>query len=30
MYTIGEDPGAVMDDLGHNDPELAMTVYASR
>jgi integrase len=30
MYAIGEDPEAVMDDLGHNDPGLAMTVYASR
>jgi integrase len=27
MYAIGEDPGAVMDDLGHTDPKLAMTVY---
>ena len=27
LYAIGEDPGVVMDELGHTDPDLALTVY---
>jgi integrase len=27
LYAIGDDPGIVMDELGHEDAELALTVY---
>jgi len=27
LYTIGEDPGVVMDEMGHTDPALALRVY---
>jgi hypothetical protein len=27
LYAIGEDPGVVMDEMGHADPGLALTVY---
>ncbi len=27
LYALGEDPGVVMDEMGHTDPELALRVY---
>jgi integrase len=27
LYAIGEDPGVVMDEMGHTDPGLALRVY---
>ncbi len=27
LYAIGEDPGVVMDEMGHTDPALALRVY---
>jgi hypothetical protein len=27
LYALGEDPGTVMDELGHTDPTLALRVY---
>lgn len=27
LYALGEDPGAVMDEMGHTDPALALKVY---
>jgi len=27
LYALGEDPGTVMDEMGHTDPELALRVY---
>ena len=27
LYALGEDPGIVMDEMGHTDPELALRVY---
>ncbi|HXM86140.1 MAG TPA: tyrosine-type recombinase/integrase [Solirubrobacteraceae bacterium] len=27
LYALGEDPGVVMDELGHTDPALALRVY---
>jgi integrase len=27
LYALGEDPGVVMDDIGHKGPDLALTVY---
>src|SRR5215207_7007558 len=27
LYAIGEDPGVVMDEMGHTDPELALRIY---
>lgn len=27
LYALGEDPGVVMDELGHTDPQLALRVY---
>jgi integrase len=27
LYTLGEDPGVVMDEMGHADPGLALRVY---
>jgi len=27
LYALGEDPGVVMDEMGHNDPGLALRVY---
>jgi integrase len=27
MYALGEDPGVVMDEMGHTDPALALRVY---
>ena len=27
LYAVGEDPGTVMDEMGHTDPELALRVY---
>jgi hypothetical protein len=27
LYAIGEDPGVVMDEMGHTDPALAVRVY---
>ncbi len=27
LYTLGEDPGTVMDEMGHTDPALALRVY---
>jgi integrase len=27
LYTLGEDPGVVMDEMGHTDPELVLRVY---
>jgi integrase len=27
MYALGEDPGSVMDDMGHTDPALALRLY---
>jgi integrase len=27
LYALGEDPGTVMDELGHTDPALALRVY---
>jgi integrase len=27
LYALGEDPGVVMDEMGHSDPELALRVY---
>jgi hypothetical protein len=26
-YALGEDPGTVMDEMGHTDPGLALRVY---
>lgn len=28
LYALGEDPGTVMDEMGHTDPALALRVYA--
>jgi integrase len=27
LYALGEDPGVVMDEMGHADPGLALRVY---
>ncbi|HEY5287222.1 MAG TPA: tyrosine-type recombinase/integrase [Solirubrobacteraceae bacterium] len=27
LYTLGEDPGVVMDEMGHTDPALSLRVY---
>jgi integrase len=27
LYALGEDPGIVMDEMGHTDPALALRVY---
>ena len=27
LYALGEDPGVVMDEMGHTDPGLALRVY---
>jgi integrase len=27
LYALGEDPGVVMDEMGHTDPALALRVY---
>ncbi len=27
LYALGEDPGTVMDEMGHTDPALALRVY---
>ena len=27
LYALGEDPGVVMDEMGHADPALALRVY---
>jgi hypothetical protein len=27
LYALGEDPGVVMDEMGHTDPSLALRVY---
>ena len=27
LYTLGEDPGVVMDEMGHADPGLALRIY---
>jgi integrase len=27
LYGLGEDPGVVMDEMGHTDPALALRVY---
>jgi integrase len=27
LYAIGEDPGVVMDEMGHTDPGLALRIY---
>jgi integrase len=27
LYALGEDPGVVMDEMGHTDPALALKVY---
>lgn len=27
LYVLGEDPGIVMDEMGHTDPALALRVY---
>jgi integrase len=27
LYAVGEDPGVVMDEMGHTDPALALRVY---
>jgi hypothetical protein len=27
LYALGEDPGVVMDEMGHTDPALALRIY---
>jgi integrase len=27
LYAVGEDPGVVMDEMGHTDPGLALRIY---
>ena len=27
LYALGEDPGVVMDEMGHTDPALSLRVY---
>jgi hypothetical protein len=27
LYALGEDPGVIMDEMGHTDPALALRVY---
>jgi hypothetical protein len=27
LYALGEDPGVVMDEVGHADPGLALRIY---
>jgi integrase len=27
LYALGEDPGVVMDEIGHTDPGLALRIY---
>lgn len=27
LYALGEDPGVVMDEMGHTDPGLALRIY---
>jgi hypothetical protein len=30
LYALGEDPGTVMDEMGHADPCLALRIYGRR
>lgn len=27
LYAVGEDPGVIMDEMGHTDPALALRIY---
>jgi integrase len=27
LYALGEDPGVIMDEMGHTDPALALRIY---